>query len=138
VTDTRFQEHYNAFISAIHSVETGTLRQFELRDEIGYADKRIAELEFDEMTLLLAELAKSGEKTNADERAGRVAKRLKAHGIYGELVEERIDKNKSLLVHGAAVARLNEEARGHRKQMDWMIASVPQPPIVISEPATFR
>ena len=128
MTDTpeqRFQDHDREWQKAICSIEDNTHAQFKLRDEIGYADKRIGEMEADTLAVVAEEWTKQERKpNNADDRKAEASKRLKVHGPYLDAVKDRIEKNKTLMAHGATAARLNEEMRRHRANMAWLTATV--------------
>ena len=119
-----FQEHAEQFEIAFTSLEANTHVQFRLREEIGYADKRIAEMAADAMTQVIHDLG--DKRSNVDERNALAAKALNVNGPYLDAVRERAEKQEELMVHGAAATRLSEVARLHRKWMDWLIATVPE------------
>lgn len=123
-----FIEHANQYETAFMALEANTHVQFQLRDEIGYADKQIADMAADAMTQVIADL--DGAKSNADERNARQAQILSVSGPYLDAVRERAEKQQELMCHGAAATRLGEVARLHRKWMEWLIATTGVPPIV--------
>lgn len=120
---TTFQEHAAAFRDATEAMETNAHEQYRLRDEITYASKMIADMEFDTSVEVITDWAKSERKpNNADERAAETSKRLKAHGPYLEAARDRAEKQKELMVVTAAQARNENVSRLHRREMDYRIA----------------
>ncbi len=115
-----FREHASAYRDSFESVESATQAQFLLRDEIGYADKRIAEMSADAMTQVVLELG--DKRSNAEERSALHVKALATNGPYLDAFRERAEKNKQLMLVAAQAQKFQDEGRLHRRWMDWLIA----------------
>ena len=115
---TTFEEHAAAFRDATEAMETNAHEQYRLRDEIHYADKMIADMEFDTSVEVITEWSASERKpNNAEERKAEVSKRLKAHGPYLDAARDRAEKQKDLMIVTAAQARHENIAKLHRMEM---------------------
>ena len=110
------------WLNASEALETNTHEEYRLKEKISYASARLTELEYDEMVLLVAEYAAAGTKSNADDRASEVAKRLKAHGIYQEKLAEKIKDSGDAVVVTAHRNRLIQDEARHRQDCRWYTA----------------
>jgi len=115
-----FREHAEAFEAAFLEAEASAHAQFDLRDAIGYAEKRINEMAADAMTQVIADLG--DKRSNADERTALQQKALQVNGPYLDAAREKAERNRELMVVQAQHSTLQETARLHRKWMDWLIA----------------
>lgn len=120
-----FHDHADAFRDATEAMETNTHEQFRLRDEIHYADKRIAEMESDALVAVIQNLAALDRKSNAAERDALAAKDLAVHGPYMDAVRSRAEHNRDLMVVAAKHDLHRRNKRGAELYMLWLIKNAP-------------